>query len=134
MENQQSHHLHKFLIIHHTMNFADYGMKNLNSVDLASQLKAMEKGPLQNTLNYLVEKIGYDHTNPKMYQTGLDTVAGWGLIPKDHSSASVFFCESQHAKDVTELTNCLNAIKTPQLQNLMNTPVNRFNEFTILLL
>ena len=26
---------------HHTMNFADYGMKYLNSADLASQLKTM---------------------------------------------------------------------------------------------
>lgn len=94
----------------HTMNFAEYGIKYLSAGDLALEYHKMENAGLKGTINYLMEKIGYDHTIPKMYARGIETVASWGLISKKYKHADTFFCENEHNGSIAELQACLNGL------------------------
>lgn len=83
---------------YHTMNFADYGIDKLDSNSLEKGFKSMKHGDFEKTLHYISDKLGFDHTNPKLYEQGLALAASWSLINPEHTHADGFFCQALHAK------------------------------------
>lgn len=77
----------------HTVDFAqDYGMKDVSADSLYAKIQSFEKDDFNNVLNYLSDKLGFDHKDPASYAQGLDLAASWSLINKKHTKADAFFC------------------------------------------
>ena len=89
------------------MNYADYGIDELDSDGIEKGITALQNGPFNKTLEYLSDKLGWDHNDPKMFEQGLATAESWGLINHNHTNADTFFCQSLHASCIQEETECV---------------------------
>ena len=49
----------------------DYGFEDLTALSINKRIKSFENGSLQTILNYLSDKIGFDSSNPIMYNYGI---------------------------------------------------------------
>lgn len=50
----------------HTVDFTyDYGISDLSAESIYDQMQTFEKNDFNNLLNYISDKLGYDHKDPK---------------------------------------------------------------------
>lgn len=79
----------------HTVDFAeDFGFGEYSAEAINFRIQEFEKYDLENILQYLSEKIGYEHSDDDKYAQGLKLAASWSLIDKSHTNADAFLCQS----------------------------------------
>ena len=78
---------------YYTMRFADYGINRLDSKSLAKSFTSMKtKQNTAVTLEYISDKLGFNHSNPRLFKMGLNLAASWSLISPDYTDATGFWC------------------------------------------
>jgi hypothetical protein len=92
----------------YSINFKDVGIDSLSPQELASSLEKLEKStPLTTVLNFLSDKLGFNHAIDKLYQMGLERLVAWSLISADHDNITGYECQSTRAKDSSNLKKCI---------------------------
>ena len=76
---------------HYTMRFADYGINNLDSLSLEKSFANLKTSHAR-TLEYISDKLGFNHQNPRLFRMGLNLASTWSLISKDYTDATGFWC------------------------------------------
>ena len=72
----------------------DYGMADYSPESISSQMQKFEKGDFSVVLDYLSDKLGYDHKSSSQFSKGLNLASSWSLIDKQHTRADAFFCQA----------------------------------------
>merc|ERR1711935_1204833 len=91
---------------YYVLKASDYGFTSLDSDTVASALAALESGPLKTALDWLSDKLGYDHVNSSRRFQGLVINHFWALINTGWSSAKHFFCQTTKNSSAAEVTAC----------------------------
>ena len=78
--------------------FKDIGIDNLSPKALSESLhKIKNTSNIQKVLNFLSDRLGYNHAVPKLKETGQTYNASWGLISKARDSFKGWSCQSLFA-------------------------------------
>ena len=68
---------------YHTIDFAaDFGLTDYTPEAIYARMQQFEKEDFETVLQYLSDKLGYDHNDQDKYAQGLGLAASWSLINK----------------------------------------------------
>ena len=83
-----------------------YGFKDLSASTINSKMKELHAN---NTLElqYISDKLGFDHNDNKRFDKGLDVAESWGLINSDHTKDLYFYCQNTRARSQEQILDCI---------------------------
>ena len=95
-----------------TIDFAkDYGLANYSPESIYDHVTQFEQGDFNVVLQYLSDKLGYDHKDGSQFKKGVNLAASWSLIDKQHTRADAFFCQSTSNYSKGRIQDCLDSRK-----------------------
>ena len=96
-----------------------YGFEDLTAKEIDNSLDEIYlDGEVVDELEYMSDKLGYDHSDPAQFEIGKQRARAWSLINNAHTRSLYFYCQNTEARSEAKLDECIDRLSKNNLHKL----------------